>query len=180
MAPVTRGADISAIRLLVLDVDGVLTDGTVTIHADGSESKRFCLQDGHGIKMWRRAGLEIALLSGRPSAATRHRAQQLHIKHLIEGCQEKLPALKDLLAGLAIPAEQVAYVGDDLIDIPVVRYVGLGCAVANAVDQLKLYADYVTKRPGGHGAVREVIEYILRSSGRWDELAQRYTGELGQ
>ncbi|MDH7598126.1 MAG: HAD-IIIA family hydrolase [Sedimentisphaerales bacterium] len=175
----SKATDISAIRLLVLDVDGVLTDGTVTIHADGSESKRFCLQDGHGIKMWRRAGMEVALLSGRPSAATRHRARQLQIKHLLEGCQEKLPAIRELLCTLAMTPQQVAYIGDDLIDIPVVRYVGLGCAVANAVPELKLHADYVTTRPGGNGAVREVIEFILRSSGRWDDLLQRYLEDQG-
>lgn len=170
-----KAIDLSTIRLLVLDVDGVLTDGTVILTGDGTESKQFCLQDGHGIKMWKRAGLDVALLSGRPSAATRARAQQLQIQHLIEGCTEKLPALKELLAKLGLPADQVAYVGDDLMDIPVVRYAGLGCAVANAVDQLKWYADYVTTRPGGHGAVREVIEYILKCSGRWEGLIGRYT-----
>ncbi len=169
-----KAVDLSSIRLLVLDVDGVLTDGSVSISADGAEAKGFWLQDGHGIKMWRRAGLELALVSGRSSAATRVRAQQLQIRHLVEGCQEKLPVVKELLGQLNIQPEQTAYVGDDLMDIPVVRFVGFGCAVANAVPELKRFADYVTARPGGNGAVREVIEHILKASGRWETLLERY------
>jgi len=166
--------DLGRIELLVLDVDGVLTDGTIVLHADGSESKAFSLLDGHGIKMWKRAGLKVALLSGRPSAATRHRAAQLQIEHVLEGCHAKLPALKGLIEQLGLTASQVAYVGDDLLDLPPLRHVGFGAAVANAVDELKHYADYVTTRPGGHGAVREVIEYLLKGGGRWQALMERY------
>jgi 3-deoxy-D-manno-octulosonate 8-phosphate phosphatase (KDO 8-P phosphatase) len=169
--------DLRRIELLVLDVDGVLTDGTVLLHADGSESKSFSLLDGHGIKMWKRAGLNVALLSGRPSPATRQRAAQLQIEHVLEGCHPKLPALKTLIEELHLTASQVAYVGDDLLDLPPLRYVGFGAAVANAVDELKQHALYVTTRPGGHGAVREVIEYILKNSGRWQALMERYQME---
>lgn len=166
--------DLKAIELLVLDVDGVLTDGRVFIHSDGGESKGFNILDGHGIRMWQRAGLKVALLSGRASAATTRRAQELEIPHVLQDCKFKLPALEQLLAELGLSIEQAAYVGDDLMDLPIVRRVGLGVAVANAVDELKEQADYVTVRRGGEGAVREVIEYILKGSGRWASLVERY------
>jgi 3-deoxy-D-manno-octulosonate 8-phosphate phosphatase (KDO 8-P phosphatase) len=166
--------NLKAIELLVLDVDGVLTDGRVFIHSDGGESKGFNILDGHGIRMWQRAGLKVALLSGRVSMATTRRARELEVAHVIQDCKFKLPALERLLAELGLAPEQAAYVGDDLMDVPIVRYVGLGVAVANAVDELKGYADYVTIRRGGEGAVREVIEHILKGSGRWASLMERY------
>jgi 3-deoxy-D-manno-octulosonate 8-phosphate phosphatase (KDO 8-P phosphatase) len=165
---------LAPISLLVLDVDGVLTDGTIRLHADGTESKRFHLKDGHGIKLWRRAGHEIALLSGRASPATRQRAHQLQIEHVYEDCHVKLPVLKELLTKLQRSPAQAAYVGDDLLDLPAVQYVGLGVAVADAVAELKARADYVTQEQGGCGAVREVIEYILKAQGRWQALMERY------
>ncbi len=161
-------------KLLVSDVDGVLTDGSVLLHADGTESKRFNLQDGHGIRMWKRAGLEMALLSGRASPATSRRAEQLQIEHVIEGAKTKLPQLKSLLERLGVTPAQTVYVGDDLLDIPPVHHVGLGVAVANAVFELKRVADMVTEKAGGEGAVREVIEVVLKRSGRWDALMERY------
>jgi len=166
--------NLEAIELLVLDVDGVLTDGRVFIHSDGGESKGFNILDGHGIRMWQRAGLKVALLSGRASMATTRRAQELEIPHVLQDCKFKLPALKQLLAELGLSPEQTACVGDDLMDLPLIRHVGFGVAVANAVDELKEYADYVTTRRGGKGAVREVIEYILKGSGRWASLMERY------
>lgn len=162
------------IKLLVSDVDGVLTDGAVILHPDGSESKRFNLHDGHGIKMWKRAGLDIALLSGRASPATQRRAEQLQIEHVIEDAKRKLPAIKTLLADLNVDPAHVVYIGDDLLDLPPVRLVGFGVAVANAVTELKQNADYITERAGGEGAVREVIELVLKNSGRWDALMERY------
>jgi 3-deoxy-D-manno-octulosonate 8-phosphate phosphatase (KDO 8-P phosphatase) len=167
-------ADLAAIEMLALDVDGVLTEGRLVINGDGSESKFFNAHDGHGIRMWRRAGLKVALLSGRTSAPTRHRAQQLEIEHVLEECHYKLPALEKLLSQIGLSAERVAYIGDDLPDLPVIRHVGFGVAVANAVDEVKQHADYVTTRAGGAGAVREVVEYILKSTGRWQELMKRY------
>lgn len=166
--------DLSNIKMLVLDVDGVLTDGTIVINADGSESKFFSSLDGHGIRMWQRAGLEIALLSGRVSEPTRQRAKQLEIKHVFEDCHNKLPLLEEFLAKVNLSPESVAYVGDDVMDLPVMRQVGFSIAVANAVDDVKREADFVTTRPGGSGAVREAIEYILKSSGKWQELMERY------
>ncbi len=166
--------DLAALELLVLDVDGVLTDGRVFIHSNGGESKGFNILDGHGIRMWQRAGLKIALLSGRVSEATTRRARELEIPHVIQDCKFKLPALQQLLEELGLSPGQAACVGDDLMDLPLIRYVGFGAAVANAVDEVKEYADYVTTRRGGEGAVREVIEHILKGSGRWAALMERY------
>ncbi len=167
-------ANLADIEMLVLDVDGVLTDGTLIINADGSESKVFNVLDGHGIRMWQRAGLKVAFLSGRASAATMHRAKQLEVEYVLQDCHYKLDALKEFLGKVALAPENVAYIGDDLPDLPVIRYVGFGVAVANAVDEVKRHADLVTTRPGGAGAVREVVEYILKNAGRWPELMERY------
>jgi 3-deoxy-D-manno-octulosonate 8-phosphate phosphatase (KDO 8-P phosphatase) len=166
--------DLSLIKLLILDVDGVLTDGTIVINADGSESKIFDVHDGHGIKMWSRAGFIVAIISGRQSHATDHRASQLGIEYVMQDQKEKLPAFEQLLDKTGMTAEQVVYAGDDLMDLPLVKRAGLGVAVANAVAELKDAADYVTDAPGGRGAVREVIEYILKNTGRWNELVERY------
>ena len=160
--------------MLVMDVDGVLTDGTVIINEDGSEGKSFNLLDGLGIRMWRRAGLKVTFLSGRFSQATKYRAEELEVDYCVQDCFEKLPALKKLLEQAGLPASKTAYIGDDLLDLPVIKYVGFGAAVANAVDEVKEEANYITKRRGGDGAVREVIEYILKTAGKWQELMKRY------
>lgn len=167
-------ANLEDIQLLVLDVDGVLTDGTVIINGDGSESKSFNTLDGHGIKLWKRAGLEIAFLSGRFSEPTSLRAKQLEIKYVLQDCHVKLPFLEELVEQLGLSPQNVACIGDDLTDLPLIRYAGFGAAVANAVDEVKEYADFVTTRPGGSGAVREVIEYILKNTSHWQELMERY------
>jgi len=169
-----KDVDFATIKLLALDVDGVLTDGTLIINADGSESKFFNSLDGHGIRMWQRAGLKVALISGRASVPTERRAEQLQIEFVFQDCHYKLPVVEQLAGQLGLLPENIAFVGDDLTDMPVIRYVGFGVAVANAVDEVKQCADYVTTRPGGSGAVREVIEYILKNSGRWQELMKRY------
>ena len=166
--------NLSNIYLLVLDVDGVLTDGTIVVNADGRETKYFNTLDGHGIRMWRRAGHKIALLSGRVSEPTRHRAKQLEIEYVFEDCHNKLPVLEKFLKQIDVSPESTAYIGDDLMDLPIMRYVGFSVAVPNAVEEVKEQADYVTRRPGGSGAVREVIEYILKNSGKWQELVNRY------
>lgn len=166
--------NLADIKLLVMDVDGVLTDTAIIINADGSESKVFSSLDGHGIRMWQRAGLKAAFLSGRESEPTERRAHQLDIEHCIQDCHNKLTALKELAEKLDLTAEAIAFIGDDLTDLPSIQYAGFGVAVANAVDEVKHYADYVTTRPGGRGAVREVIEYILKSAGKWQELMARY------
>jgi 3-deoxy-D-manno-octulosonate 8-phosphate phosphatase (KDO 8-P phosphatase) len=168
-----------------MDVDGVLTDGTVMINGDGSEGKSFNLLDGHGIRMWQRAGLKAAFLSGRFSQATKYRAEQLEVDYCVQpaspdsasqggDCFEKLPVLKKLLEQAGLSANRTAYIGDDLLDLPAMKYVGFGAAVANAVDEVKEEANYVTTRRGGDGAVREVIEYILKNTGKWQELMKKY------
>jgi len=167
-------SNLADIKLLVVDVDGVLTDSAIIINADGSESKVFSSLDGHGIRMWQRAGLKVAFLSGRESEPTRQRARQLDVEYCIQNCHNKLPALKELAEKLGLTAKAIAYIGDDLTDLPSIRYAGFGVAVANAVDEVKQYADYVTNRAGGRGAVREVIEYILKNTGKWQQLMERY------
>jgi len=167
-------ANLANIKLLVLDVDGVLTDGTVAINADGSDSKFFNSLDGHGIRMWQRAGLKVAFLSGRVSEATTCRAEELGVDYVFLDCHNKLTVVEKLIEQLGLSADQLACVGDDLPDLPMIRYVGFGAAVANAVDEVKQYADYVTTRRGGSGAVREVVEYILKNTGKWQQLMKRY------
>jgi 3-deoxy-D-manno-octulosonate 8-phosphate phosphatase (KDO 8-P phosphatase) len=169
-----KKGNLANIEMLVMDVDGVLTDGSLIIHSNGSESKCFSALDGHGIRMWKRAGLDVALISGRASEPTLRRAEQLQIEHVFQDCHHKLPVLEKFLEQVSLSPEQVVYIGDDLTDLPVIRYAGFGVAVANAVAEVKRYADYVTIRPGGHGAVREVIELILKNSGRWEKLMKRY------
>jgi len=165
---------VSKIKLLIMDVDGVLTDGIIHIHSDGTESKGFCLVDGHGIHMWHWAGLKTAIISGRESQATTIRAKQLKFGYVVQGCNSKVPAFEEILAKANVSAEEAAYIGDDLLDLPLVRRAGFGVAVATAVAELKEAADYVTEKPGGRGAVREVVELILKSTGRWAGLMERY------
>jgi len=160
--------------LLVLDVDGVLTDGTIVINGDGSEAKSFHTLDGHGIRLWQRAGGRTALLSGRTSGPTAIRAAALDIEHVFQEVHHKLPKMQEFLSEIGLEPQRVAYIGDDLPDLPVMRYVGFSAAVADAVAEVRRYADYVTVRRGGRGAVREVIEMLLRASGRWDSLMERY------
>jgi 3-deoxy-D-manno-octulosonate 8-phosphate phosphatase (KDO 8-P phosphatase) len=167
-------ANFNQIKLLVLDVDGVLTDGGLILHADGTESKRFDVQDGHRIRMWQRTGRQCALLSGRYAAATEIRARQLEIPYVLQDCKDKLPAFEDLLRQAGVEAAQVAYIGDDLPDLPVMRRAGFAAAPAGAVEEVRRAAHYVTQRPGGGGAVGEVIEMILRATGQWQELMRRY------
>lgn len=166
--------DLNEIKLLAMDVDGVLTDGTITINSEGVESKSFHLLDGHGIRMWRRAGLKTAMISGRESAVTKKRADELEIDFLYQPCQEKLACFEKLLKDSRLEPKNIAYIGDDVLDIPVVRRAGFGVSVANGVDELKNCAHYITSRNGGSGAVREVIEYILKNTGQWAALMERY------
>jgi 3-deoxy-D-manno-octulosonate 8-phosphate phosphatase (KDO 8-P phosphatase) len=124
--------------------------------------------------MWKRIGNEVAILSGRLSEPTTHRAKQLEIEHVFQDCHNKLPLLKEFLEKISLSPESVAYIGDDIVDLPSMRFVGFSVAVANAVDEVKRHANYVTTRTGGDGAVREAIEYILKKSGKWQTLMERY------
>ena len=124
--------------------------------------------------MWQRVGLKVAIISGRASEPTKIRAEQLQIEYVFQDCHHKLPVFKELLEQVGLSPEKVAYIGDDVTDLPVIRYAGFGVTVANAVDEVKQSADYVTAKPGGSGAVREVIEYILKKSDKWQQLMTRY------
>ncbi|MEO7414271.1 MAG: HAD-IIIA family hydrolase [Opitutaceae bacterium] len=151
----------AAIRLFAMDVDGILTDGTVQIFSNGGESKNFSILDGLGIVRLNRAGIAVAWISGRPSHATTMRATELKIPHLIQGRTDKLAALQELANQLQLGPEQCAYMGDDDIDAPAIAWAGVGATVPDAMPAAIETADYVTVRPAGHGAVREICEHLL-------------------
>jgi 3-deoxy-D-manno-octulosonate 8-phosphate phosphatase (KDO 8-P phosphatase) len=166
------------IELLVLDVDGVLTDGRVIYTAAGDEVKSFHVRDGSGLKFWRQSGKKIAILSGRASPAVDRRAAELGITAVVQGVGEKLPAFRRILNDLGLRPDQACAVGDDLPDLPVLRHCGLGVAVADAVPELKAAAAYVTTVPGGHGAVREAVEWLMRGQGTWASVVAELEGQL--
>ncbi|MHC4271754.1 MAG: KdsC family phosphatase [Planctomycetota bacterium] len=172
--PEKKKDELEQIKLLILDVDGVLTDGTLFINPNGTESKSFNALDGHGIRMWKRAGLKVAFLSGRMSEPTQHRAEQLDIDHCIQDCHHKMQAFQDILEEENLTPQQVCCIGDDLMDVPIMKSSGFSVAVANAVEEVKQHADFITTKGGGKGAVREAIEYILKNTGKWNELVKRY------
>ena len=148
-----------------MDVDGVLTDGTVRIASDGTESKSFSILDGMGIVRLNRAGIAVAWISGRPSGATTRRAEELKVPHLIQGRTDKLAALQELAARLHLEAADCAYMGDDDIDAPALAWAGIGVSVPDAMPAAHQAADLVTVRPAGRGAVREICEHILQGRG---------------
>ena len=158
-----RGLDWASIRLFAMDVDGVLTDGTLTISSDSTESKRFSILDGMGIVRLTRAGVTVAWISGRPSGATSVRAAELGIPHLIQGRVDKLTALRELAGQLKVPASACAYMGDDDIDAPAIEWAGIGVAPAGAMAAALKAAVFVPRRPAGSGAVREVCDKILEA-----------------
>ena len=149
------------IKLLAMDVDGVLTDGTIIVHADGSESKNFHVHDGAWLRIWRRQGLKTAIITGRQCSAVEHRARDLEIDFFYDKALEKLPVLEKLIAESGVPAEQIAYIGDDSPDMLIMERVGFRIAVDNAVPEIKSIADWCTTRRGGEGAVREACDFIL-------------------
>jgi len=162
-------------RLLIMDVDGVLTDGRIIQDCHGHELKVFDVKDGHGIVMAHRAKLRTALISGRESESLTRRAEELGIELVFQKIWNKLEVYERVLADTRLTHDEVGYIGDDVIDIPVLRRVGLAVAVADAVDEVKAAAHMVTQRAGGKGAVREVLEFILKAQGHWDTLLERYT-----
>jgi len=162
------------IKLLLMDCDGVLTDGRIWLFENGEEQKGFHTRDGLGIDLWHRAGLKSGIISGRTSSAVETRARGLGMAFIKQGCEDKQRAFADTLAQAEVKNEEVAFIGDDLNDIPLMMQSGLGIAVADAALETREHAQYVTKTVGGQGAVREVIELILKSQGRWDELVRRY------
>lgn len=149
-------------RLLAMDVDGTLTDGGVYLSAGGDEFKRFDIQDGMGVALFRKAGGKVALISGRYSMATEIRARQLDVDYLVNGTADKLVSLQKIADKIGVNASEVVYAGDDLNDIDCARWAGLGVAVANAVPEMKATADLTTERSGGAGAIREIVDHILK------------------
>ena len=166
------------VRCVALDVDGVLTDGRIYVTDDGPRLRAFDVKDGSGIVYLQRAGLRVALLSGESPDAARHRAERLGIETVLLGHKDKLAGLKKLLAAERVAAAQVCYVGDDLPDVPVMRVVGVAVAVADAHPLARAAADWVTRQPGGRGAVREVAERILKIQGLWPAILSRYYPQL--
>ena len=158
------------VRLLLLDVDGVLTDGLVFMHADGSETKGFHIRDGAAIVWAQRVGIQVGLLSARASGATAQRAAQLSVRLVRQGVESKAAAFDDLLAETGLTAADVAYMGDDLLDLPVLARAGLAAAPADAAAEVRRAAHWVSRAPGGRGAVRELVELVLLAQGHWSRL----------
>ncbi|GFO59350.1 haloacid dehalogenase [Geomonas silvestris] len=162
------------IKLLILDVDGVMTDGRIIFDSNGVESKFFNVKDGHGIKMLQRSGLEIGIISGRESQVVANRAMELGITHVFQKSLDKLVPYRQMLETTGLTDEQVAFMGDDVIDIPLLRRVGFAAAPADAVAEVLPFAHFVSKNRGGWGAVREVCDLILKGQGTWDSITSRY------
>ena len=163
------------IKLLLMDCDGVLTDGRVWLFENGEEQKGFHTRDGLGIELWHRAGLKSGIISGRKSSAVTRRAEGLGMSFLVQGVKDKVQAFTEILAQAGVTNEEVAFIGDDLNDIPLMVRSGLGIAVADAALECRESAHYLTQLAGGYGAVREVIELILKAQDRWNDLIADYT-----
>jgi len=162
------------VRLLILDVDGVLTDGSIIYSDRGGEIKRFDVRDGHGIKLLMRGGIDVAIVTARESRVVATRARDLGIEMLFQGRKDKLACFNDILESTGLSAGETAFMGDDLVDIPVLRRVGFSASVPGAVAEVRERVDFVTKAPGGRGAVREICEMILKARGLWEGLLKRY------
>ncbi len=165
---------IEAVSVLIMDVDGVMTDGKIIIDDLGNETKHFNARDGQGIKLLMRAGIEVFFLTGRQSDVVQHRADELGIRDVYQGSKNKGEKVESILKEKGLSGDAVAYMGDDVVDIPVFRKVGFAVAVADACEEAIQVADYVTEKGGGDGAVREVCELILKVQGRWESVVSRY------
>ncbi len=162
------------VEVLIMDVDGVLTDGSIIYDGKDAELKAFNVRDGHGMKLLQRSGIKVALITGRESDVVKRRAKELGIEHVYQKATDKLVAYEDLKGRLGLDDKCFGYIGDDLLDIPIAKRVGLSVAVADANDELKSHAMIITKARGGRGAVREVCEMILKSKGLWQEVLSKY------
>jgi len=170
LAPAELVERCQAIELLVTDVDGVLTDGVIALDSQGCETKHFHVRDGLAYALWHRAGKQAAILSGRRAAAVKCRAAELKIPHVLEGHEQKAAPLRSLIEALGLSSCQVCFMGDDLADLPALVIAGLAACPADAATEVKERAHWISHAPGGRGAVRELIELILKSQGRWNEL----------
>jgi len=165
------------IKLLILDVDGVLTDGRIHICASGSETKSFHVRDGYGLKLLMECGIEVALISGRSSRAVEHRARELGIRLIFQGVTDKRAACRKLMEQKALKKSEIASVGDDLPDLSLFEFSGIRIAVADAAKEVLEAADVTTEKEGGHGAVREICEWILKTQGKWFEAVGHGNGK---
>lgn len=166
----------SKIELILSDVDGVMTDGGIQILDDGQQFLKFHIRDGMGIRLWREAGKQFGIVTGRNPEAVRRRAADLRLDIVKLGIDDKLPVVDAIAEDLMLSREQVCFIGDDLLDLQCIRAVGLGVAVADAAEDVRRAAKYTTSVPGGQGPVREVIELLLKNTGRWQDVMQRYGG----
>jgi 3-deoxy-D-manno-octulosonate 8-phosphate phosphatase (KDO 8-P phosphatase) len=162
------------IQLLILDVDGVLTDGRIILDNEGNEFKSFHVRDGHGIKMLVKAGIRVAIITGRYSKVVERRARELGITEVYQRCHIKTVALEHIVGKYGLAESEVAYVGDDIVDIPVFTRVGMAIAVNDATDEAKRFAVWITENGGGRGAVREISDFLLRAKGLWKTATQEY------
>lgn len=165
-----------SIRLIAFDVDGVMTDGGLYLSDSGGEFKRFNSLDGQGLKMLRASGVELSIITGRTSRCVELRARDLGIAHLFQGVHDKLDAMRQLLAGMRLPPDAAAFMGDDVVDLPVMRHVGLALSVPDAPQMVRDRAHYVTRRGGGHGAVREACELLMSAQCTLDKQLAPYLG----
>lgn len=164
----------SRIRLLLSDVDGVMTDGRIGFDNQGVESKQFHIRDGQGIRLWQQSGGQMGIVTGRNSQIVKLRAAELNIEIVRQGVGDKLAIVREICEQLEFKPDEVCYVGDDLPDLVVFGQVGMSVAVADAADELRQAADYTTSLNGGHGAVRELIEVLLKNSNRWETAVRKY------
>ena len=162
------------VKLLILDVDGVLTDGRIVIDDRGVETKCFDVRDGHGIKLLKRANIQVVIITGRRSEVVSHRARELGIDSVYQNIHDKLEVYRAILDEKGLKDEEVGFVGDDLVDLPLMKRVGFSAVVADGSEELQPYADYVSRNRGGRGAVREISELILKAQGKWSELMEGY------
>lgn len=163
------------IKLLILDVDGVLTDGSIILDGNDNELKSFHVRDGHGIKMAMRSGIRIALITGRYSRVVERRARELGIKEVFQKCYDKRVAYGQLAEKYSLDHTEIAYIGDDIVDIPVLKICGFSVAVADADEEVKAFVQMITKQCGGRGAVREVCDFILKAKGLWKDVIDGYS-----
>jgi len=167
------------VKLLLMDCDGVLTDGRIWLFDNGEEQKGFHTRDGLGIELWHRAGLQSGIISGRNSTAVTRRARGLGMSYVVQGVEDKVQAFTATVAQAGVTNDEVAFIGDDLNDIPLLLRCGFAVAVADAAVEARERAHYVTTVVGGYGAVREVIEVILKAQHRWEQLTADYTARRG-
>ena len=169
----------SRVTLVLLDVDGVMTNGRLYMGPDGQESRAFHVRDGQGVRLGQRGGLMFGIVSGRDARVVADRAAELYITEVHQGIRDKVACVEAMLTRLDLPADRVAFVGDDLADVAVMKRVGFAAAPADAVPEVKQVAHYVTECAGGEGAVREVVDLLLRAAGKWEQVVDRFLGSAG-